>query len=414
MIQCQAHEAILKHSDALKNWYTQKKKELPFPIYTSVDIRDSGYKVVSVDANIYPAGFNNICGTDLENAPAIFDDYIKTHYEKPIKNVLLITEEHTNNAYYWENVYTLSTFIAESGREIRVTMPKDLSESMEMETAFGNKVIVSKSKRKDGTIVVDDDFIPDIIISNNDFSNSYEDWNQGLQTIINPPRELGWYQRKKSTHFEFYNQLAGEFADIIQMDPWAFQVETKMIKDFNPNQDVSKQALAKQVDDMIARMRINYQKRNLDITPTVFVKNNAGTYGLAVTKVESGAEVLAWNNRTRTKMKAAKGGREVEEIIIQEGVPTTVKSEDSSAEPVIYMLGCQLLGGFLRTHSEKGPTDSLNSPGAIFKRLCVTDLKMQPNKCPLENVYGWTAKLSSLATGLEAHSMGVKFPGYRP
>jgi glutamate--cysteine ligase len=414
MVHCQSHEAIIKHLDTLKAWREQKKKNLPFPIYTSVDIRDSGYKVVSVDANIYPAGFNNICGTDLENAPAIFDEYITTHYEKPIKNVLLITEEHTNNAYYWENVHALATFIAESGREVRVTMPKDLSESMTMETAFGNKVIVSKSKRDAGTIIVDDKFIPDIIISNNDFSVSYEDWNKGLETIINPPRGLGWFQRKKSTHFEYYNQLAAEFADIIKVDPWTLQVETRIMSDFNPNLEASKKDLATQVDEMIARISANYQKRNLDVKPTVFIKNNAGTYGLAVTKVESGAEVLAWNNRTRTKMKAAKGGRDVEEIIIQEGVPTTVKSEDSVAEPVIYMLGCQLLGGFLRTHSEKGATDSLNSPGAIFKRLCVTDLKVQPNKCPPENVYGWIATLSCLATGLEAKSMGVEFPGYRP
>ncbi len=413
MAQCQSHDAIIKHLDTLKTWREQKKKSLPFPIYTSVDIRDAGYKVASVDANIYPAGFNNICEVDLEQAPAIFNDYITTHYEKPIHKVLLITEEHTNNAYYWQNVHALMSFIAASGREVRVTMPKDLSESMEIESAFGNKIKISKSKRTAGTIIVDDDFVPDIIISNNDFSISYDDWNKGLETIINPPRGLGWYQRKKSTHFEYYNQLAEEFADIIQVDPWMFKVETHLVTDFNPNLDASKQALAQKVDAMISRMRENYQKRNLDIKPTVFIKNNAGTYGLAVTKVESGSDVLTWNNKTRTKMKAAKGGREVEEIIIQEGIPTTIKSEDATAEPAIYMLGCQLLGGFLRTHSAKGPTDSLNSPGAVFKRLCVTDLKVQPSKCPLENVYGWVATLSCLATGLEAKSMGVEFSGYR-
>ena len=30
------------------------------PLYMSADIRDAGFKIASIDANLYPAGFNNL------------------------------------------------------------------------------------------------------------------------------------------------------------------------------------------------------------------------------------------------------------------------------------------------------------------------------------------------------------------
>ena len=87
-------------------------------------------------------------------------------------------------------------------------------------------------------------------------------------------------------------------------------------------------------------------------------------------------------------------------------------ADSASAEPVIYMVGCELAGGFLRAHSEKSSTESLNSPGAVYKKLCVSDLYDDRMNCPKENVYGWTAKLGLLAIGLEAQEMGIKYKSY--
>ncbi len=113
-------------------------------------------------------------------------------------------------------------------------------------------------------------------------------------------------------------------------------------------------------------------------------------------------------------MKAAKGGGGISQVIIQEGVPTLLKQDDATAEPVIYMIGEQLAGGFLRTHSSKGPEESLNSPGAVYKRLCVSDLAINTPGCPMENVYGWVAKLGFLAIALEAQEKGISCKAFHP
>ena len=407
MVSNEIHQALLKNCSKVMAWLEQKRLELKFPIYTSLDIRDSGFKIASVDANIYPAGFNNICEVDREHSDTQITAYFNKNYPG-VKKVLLITEEHTNNAYYWENVRALKIMLENAELEIRLAFAKEFENELEMETASGHKLKVFSAHRKNDGIILSDGFVPDLVISNNDFSLSYEEWGQNLSIKINPPRELGWYQRKKSDHFKYYNELALELSQILEIDPWLLQIDSVHFPDFDIKSEESRKKLAEQVDAMIARIQTQYDKYQIKDKPTVFVKNNAGTYGLAVTKVESGQEVLEWNYNTRKKMKAAKGGRDVDDMIIQEGIPTTVVADAQTAEPVIYMIGNELLGGFLRTHGEKGPTDSLNSPGAVYKKLCVTDLQTNMEKCRCENVYGWIGKISSLAVAKEWQALNLK------
>ena len=137
--------------------------------------------------------------------------------------------------------------------------------------------------------------------------------------------------------------------------------------------------------------------------PFVFIKYISGTYGLAVVKVHSGEEVLNWNHRIRTKLKASKGRQKVNSILLQEAVPSAESFDGDTAESVIYAVGSQPVGGFMRTHSKKNPEDNLNSPGAVYKRLCLSDLKVNREGFKVENVYGWLTKvaLMSLAREME-------------
>ncbi len=403
------HKQTLANMDAICKWFAQKTSELSYPIYSSYDIRDAGYKISNVDANIYPAGFNNICPADKETSVGLMANYISKHYG-PVQNILLVTEEHTKNPYYWENVYTIRSLIESSGKTVKIAIPRPMAEPLIVTSSTGREMELH-SAALDSPLM--NSFKPDLVISNNDFSEAYEEWAKTMTYPMNPPRELGWYQRKKSTYFKHYNRLVNEFSAIAQIDPFLLRVETELFENFDIAEEVSRNALAERVDAVLAQLSEDYQRRGVEQKPFVFVKNNAGTYGLAVIRVGSGAEVKEWNYNSRKKMKAAKGGRDVEEVIIQEGIPSVVQAENASAEPVIYMIGSQLAGGFLRTHSEKGATDSLNSPGAVYKRLCVSDLAVDASDCQLENVYGWTAKLGLLAIGCEAKEMHAEFKGYR-
>lgn len=407
--QAHIHSQICQNYEPVQKWFQSVTKRLAYPIYSSYDIRDSGYKVTNVDANVYPAGFNNICPTDKETAVSLFKKYIDVHYTFGVKRILLITEEHTKNPYYLENVYTISNLIQQAGYQVRLAFPKDLTETLTLESVTGHKLQFGSGFETSAWVK---EFNPDLVISNNDFSLSLQDWGQQMTKPLNPPRELGWYQRKKSRYFKNYNQLVNDFSELVKIDPFLMRVETEEFSEFDISSETSRKELAARTDLFLAGLKETYQKKNIDQQPFCFVKNNAGTYGLGVVKVSSGAEILEWTYNARKKMKAAKGGRDIAEVIIQEGIPSIVTAESASAEPVIYMVGCELAGGFLRTHAEKSSTESLNSPGAVYKKLCVTDLYDDRQKCPKENVYGWSAKLGLLAIGLEAEEMKVDFMNY--
>jgi glutamate--cysteine ligase len=411
MMKDQVHRQIVSRLDKVREWFRDQSDGLFFPFYSSYDIRDSGFKAAPVDANIFPAGFNNICPTDQESSVEIVRDYFKRHYPGNNK-VILLTEEHTNNPYYWDNVYTLRHLISEAGLEVELAIPKTLPEPLKLTSAKGFEMTVYGAERE-GDRVRAGNLVAEIIISNNDFSESYQDWIRGLKTPINPPHELGWHRRQKSAFFAEYNQLAKSFSDVVGLDPWLLQVQTSLFPEFDVNDEASRARLADLVDQTLEGLRKEYAARKIQAEPFVFVKNNSGTYGLGVIQVNSGAEVREWNYKARKKMKAAKGGRDIEQVIVQEGVPTVVTAQGATAEPTIYMIGCQLAGGFLRAHEAKGPKESLNSPGAVYRRLCVSDLNISVEGHPYENVYGWLAKIGFLAIAREARAHDIICPNFK-
>jgi glutamate--cysteine ligase len=407
------HLKIVENCDKVQAWFRSKNQTLAFPFYSSFDLRDAGFKIVPVDANIYPAGFNNICQTDRDSAVEVAKVFIDSHYSPSTKKIVLLTEEHTQNPYYWDNVLALQTILTGAGRDVRLAIPKPLQAPLMVTSASGGTAEVHSAMRADGGIDIAG-FKPDLIISNNDFSNEYEDWAKGLTVPMNPPHELGWHRRRKDRFFKVYNQLAGEFCDLLKVDPWMMQVETEVFPHFDVDDEDSRDALAAKAQLLSDRVKAKYAAHGIDRTPFLFVKNNSGTYGLGVVQVKSPDDIKGWNYKSRKRMKAAKGGREITEVIIQEGVPTTTHSDGGqTAEPVIYMIGCQLAGGFLRVHSEKNEEENLNSPGAVYQRLCVSDLQVKMAGCPQENTYGWLAKLSFLSVAIEAKELGVPFKEYK-
>lgn len=411
MIQDLVHRAIVQNLDEVAAWFERESEGLFFPFYSSFDVRDSGFKVAPVDANIFPAGFNNICPTDQESSEDLVRDYFHNHFPT-VKKVLLLTEEHTQNPYYWDNVATLQHLLQSPGLDVKLAFPRDIQSPLQLTSASGKVLLVEGARRRGDGLDLDG-WQPDLVISNNDFSEAYQEWIQGLKTPINPPHELGWHRRRKDEFFAQYNDLAKNFCSQIGIDPWLLQVRTRRFSEFDLASEENRKQLALTVDEEIDRIRQDYAERKISTKPFVFIKNSAGTYGLGVTQVESGADVLSWSYKSRKKMKAAKGGRDIEEVIIQEGVPTTLTSSGATAEPTIYMIGCRLAGGFLRTHESKGPRESLNSPGAVFRRLCVSDLKISVEGHPMENVYGWVAQISFLAIAREAAAHQITCPHFR-
>lgn len=75
-------------------------------------------------------------------------------------------------------------------------------------------------------------------------------------------------------------------------------------------------------------------------------------------------------------------------------------------KPGVKLVCAELIGGFLRTNTERGIEENLNAQGMVFRKLCMSDLREESEsdesgEMMLELVYGSVARLSALATGLE-------------
>jgi glutamate--cysteine ligase len=58
--QLDLEQPIVKAKPAIENWLRSKWRKYATPFCSSVDLRNSGFKLAPVDTNLYPGGFNNL------------------------------------------------------------------------------------------------------------------------------------------------------------------------------------------------------------------------------------------------------------------------------------------------------------------------------------------------------------------
>ena len=211
---------------------------------------------------------------------------------------------------------------------------------------------------------------------------------------------MGWQRRRKSEHYECLQKYVEEISEILEIDSWHLLTDWFVSEDKCLEKETCRQMLASEVDEFLARITVKYETLGIDRQPVAFIKNDRGTYGLGIMAVRSGEELLNLSNRKFKKLMYSKGGVDVENFLIQEGVPTTIKTpEDAPVEPVVYLVDGEAASWFYRINSKKSDMDNLNSPSANF--LSYSEVGEKYGK----HAHGWhalVAELSMLAMGAES------------
>ena len=386
----------------ITEWMEKKRAEVPIPIYGSVDVRDAGWKIAVVDANHFPAGFNNVAPEDEQHLSALLKNHINRRDEK-CRWVHLYPESHTRNAAYVENLKTLQRLIEQAGFRCTVGSP-ELADHGSLAGISGplNLDIVSLQMVDDEESIVVNGEQPDLILLNNDLTEGIV---PGLGTSrVSPPPVMGWHSRKKSHHYDALSDYVSEIAELIGIEPWCLITDWFVSKDKCLDRESCRIELAAEVDDFIQRIKDKYHTLGIDREPVVFIKNDSGTYGLGILSVRSGEELLSLSNRKMRKLMYSKGGVEVENFLIQEGIPTRLETADGGpVEPVVYLVDGQAASWFYRINEKKSDIDNLNSPSASFESY--TDVGHLYG----ENAHGWHA----LVAELSMLAMGKEFSNYR-
>ena len=399
---------ILDNATRIERWLRLEWQEHTPPFYSSVDLRNSGFKIAPVDTNLYPGGFNNLSMEMLPLAVQAAQSAIDK-YCPDARNLLLIPENHTRNLFYLQNVARLQTILRQTGLTVRLgSLNPDVREPTRFDLPDGGAITVEPLVRAGNRLGLTG-FDPCAILLNNDLSAGIPDVLRNLDSqVLLPPLDAGWAVRRKSHHFHAYDQVVEKFATEIGIDPWLVNPFFSVCGKVNFHEREGEDCLHANVTAVLDEMRVKYTEYGIADEPFVIVKADAGTYGMGIMSVKSADEVVGLNRKQRNKMSVVKEGLEVSEVIVQEGVHTIEKVGGASAEPVIYMVDRFVVGSFYRVNSLRGITENLNAPGAHFESLGFESAGATPepdgDPATASNrfyTYGVIARLASLAASYE-------------
>ena len=402
---------ILDAMPAIERWFRLQFIDHAAPFYSSVDLRNSGFKLAPVDTNLFPAGFNNLNPAfhplAVQAAMSVIERVCPD-----AQRFLLVPENHTRNMFYLQNVATLKSILQKAGLEVRIgSLIPEITAATELDLPSGEKLLLEPIKRVGNRVMVDD-FNPCAVLLNNDLSSGAPEIFKGIEQVLLPPLNAGWTTRRKSQHFAAYDRVAGEFANLINIDPWFINPYFARCGKINFAEKQGEDCLAGYVEEILHQIKEKYRQYDIPHEPFIIAKADAGTYGMGIMTVKSVDDVRNLNRKQRNKMAVVKEGMEVNEVLIQEGVYTFESLNDGVAEPVIYMIDHFVVGGFYRVHTDRGQDENLNAPGSHFQPLafetdCHTpDCYGRPGDPPNRfYTYGVIARLAMLAAAYELEAL---------
>ena len=402
-------QRMLESLPAIERWFRLEWMEHTPPFYTSVDIRNAGFKLAPVDTNLFPGGFNNLTTEMLPLAVQAAMAAIEKICPEA-KNLLLIPEKHTRNSFYLMNVARLMEIFHQAGLNVRLgTLDESITAPTQVPLPDGSALTVEPLLRTRNRLGLKD-FDPCTILLNNDLSAGIPKILENLhEQYLLPPLHAGWAVRRKTNHFAAYEEVAKKFAKLLGMDPWLINPMFARCGEVNFSDGSGADCLTSNAETLLGKIRRKYKEYGIQEKPFIIVKADAGTYGMGIMTVRDPKDLADLNLRSRNKMSVIKDGQEVSEVILQEGVPTYERVNDAVAEPVVYMIDRYVVGGFYRVNPERGNDENLNSPGASFVPLAFAGSNQlpKPGSKPGASapnrfyMYGVIARLAMVAASYE-------------
>lgn len=399
---------ILDATPAIERWFRLNWQEHTPPFYCSVDLRNAGFKLAPVDTNLFPGAFHclpqEVMPLAVQAAMAAIEKICPD-----AKNLLLIPEQHTRNAFYLENIARLAAIMRQVGLNVRFgTLDETIDGPVTISCSNGQKLVLEPLERSARRLGLKN-FDPCSILLNNDLSGGIPPVLENLhEQYVLPPPHAGWAIRRKSIHFSCYDEVTKKFARLIDIDPWMINPYFARVADVDFEKRTGETPLADAISDVLKKIARKYREYGITEKPYVVMKPDAGTYGMGVMPVHDAAEVAALTKRERAKMAATKDGLEMRDVLVQEGVYTFERIGDEVAEPVVYMIDRYVVGGFYRTHGKRGRDENLNVPGMHFVPLgfehtALPDAHAKPGAAAPNRfyMYGVVARLGLIAASIE-------------
>lgn len=405
LLPIEAH--ILQEVTAIESWFRAAWAKTPAPLMSSVDLRHAGFKLAPVDTNLFPAGFNNLNPDFIPLCVQALQSRLGNHCQK----ILILPENHTRNQYYLQSLCVLRDMLLNAGYHVRLgQLSNEPTTPLTLHVNERDTLQLEPLVRHGARIGLQD-YDPCLVILNNDLSTGVPEILHHLDQRVEPLPQLGWSSRMKSEHFRHYNDVVQEFSALIHLDAWSINPLFSVVSHIDFMAQTGLDRLSAEVDTLLQLIAQRYRETGISAKPYVVVKPDNGTYGMGIMIVHDAAELLHLNRKQRTKMAKIKGSQTVSQVLIQEGIYSLETMPDGAvAEPVVYMIGQYVVGGFYRVHRELGNTDNLNTPGMHFEPLAFAQACNMPKAYAQDEpnrfyAYGVIARLAALAAARESAAL---------
>jgi glutamate--cysteine ligase len=402
---------ILESMPAIERWFRLEWMEHTPPFYSAVDLRNAGFKLAPVDTDLFPDGLNNLTPEMLPLAVQAAMAAIEKICPEA-KNLLLVPQRLRHNSFYLAHLQRLVQIFTQAGLNVRLG---SLDAAIQSPTALalpdGSELTLEplvRTKRRLGL----KDFDPCTILVNDDMADGAPAVLQDLhEQYLLPPLHAGRSVRRKSRHFKSYEEVAKKFAKLLGMDPWLIHPLHGQCGQVDLGQPSGLDCVRANADAVLAKVRRKFKEYGINEKPFVMIKADAGGAGIGVMTVRDARDIdtaLMRARRGRPGADAAEAGV-MDDVIIQEGVPSYERINDAVAEPVVLMVDRYVVGGYYRVHAERGTDENLNAPGSSFVPLAFA----QSHKLPRPGakpgasapnrfyMYGVIGRLAMLAASYE-------------
>jgi len=398
-------QRILESLPAIERWFRLEWMEHTPPFYTSVDLRNAGFKLAPVDTNLFPGSFHYLTQEMMPLAVQAAMAAIEKICPEA-KNLLLIPERDTRSTFYLSNVQRLMQIFQVAGLNVRLgTLDENITQPTDVGLPDGSSLTLEPVVRTRGRLGLKG-FDPCTILLNNDLSSGVPRVLENLhEQYLLPPLHAGWVTRRKSNHFRAYEEVAKKFAKLLGMDPWLINPMFTRCAAVDFSSDRGRDELMAQSEMLLGKVRRKYKEYGIQEKPFVIVKADAGTSGPSLMTVRDPKD-LADLSRLRRGLKE---GQHSADMILQEGVPTYERVNDAVAEPVVCMIDRYVVGGFYRVNAGRGIDEALDVPGASYVPLAFAESNQLPRSgvkpgASAPNrfyMYGVIARLAMVAASYE-------------
>jgi glutamate--cysteine ligase len=348
---------VIESMPAIERWFRLEWMEHTPPLYASVDLRNAGFKLAPVDTDLFPASFGYLTPEMVPLAVQAAMAAIEKICPEA-KNLLVVPAPRRESAAYLRHVARLMEVFVQAGLNVRLGSI-EAREPEAWPLVEGGELRVEplvRTRRRLGL----KSFDPCTILLNTDLARGAPSMLENLhEQYLLPPLHAGWTVRRKSRHFESYEEVAKKFAKLLGMDPWLLHPFHAAVR-LGPAADGRHgfEALRTQVDNVLAKVRRKYKDYGIGERPFVVIKSDQGNAGSAVLTLHD-AKGLDELDGAQREMLAA-----MSEAIVQEGVPTVERIDAAAAEPVVLTLDRYVVGGHYRAHAGQGADRTLAAPGA--------------------------------------------------